>query len=237
MGNITERFFKSRDALQKSLLYNTEYQLEKAIQQNGTASLMLSGGSTPKPLYQSLAQSKIAWNRITLGMVDERWVSPEDDASNERFIRLNLLNHLPDRPEFFCMKNDESDPFTAHKAISEQYKKMNAPFDLTILGMGNDGHTASLFPGAKGLSNALSNQEDLCVAIDAQASEVTGQYTQRMTLTLNAIKRSRLIKLLITGKDKLATYQDALQGNDVESMPIRAILHQNDTPVVVYWAE
>ncbi len=237
MGKIIERFFNSRDELQSSLLANTEYQLEKAIQQSGSASMMLSGGSTPKPLYQSLSKSQIPWQLVTIGMVDERWISSEDEASNERFIRLNLLNHLPQKPKFLSMKTEEKDPFSANQSVSHQYKQMHTPFDLTILGMGNDGHTASLFPNARGLNDALKNQQDLCVGIDAIPSEVTGQHTQRMTLTLKAIKSSKVIKLLITGKDKLATYHRALQGNDIENMPIRAILHQNDTPVIVYWAE
>lgn len=236
MENRIERFFDSREKMQQSLLANTEYQLERAIQLNGHATMMLSGGSTPKPLYQSLANSPIAWSKVTLGMVDERWVAPESEASNEKFIRLNLLNNLNSRPEFLEMKIDQSNHFDAVKSVSKKYEAVARPFDVTILGMGNDGHTASLFPHAVGLYSALTDNDSLCAAITANKSEVTGEHLDRMTLTLNAIKKSRVIKLLLTGDDKLKTYQQALAGNDVASMPIRAVLQQNETPVVVYWA-
>jgi len=236
MKNITERFFDNREQMQRSLLANTEYQLEKAIQANGCATMMLSGGSTPKPLYQALAKSPIAWNQVTLGMVDERWVSPNDQASNERFIRINLLNDLPKSPNFLEMKVHKEDHFQAASLVDQKYRTMNLPLDITILGMGNDGHTASLFPYAEGLESALKDKESLCAAITANKSEVTGEHVDRMTLTLNGIKKSRVIKLLLTGQEKLETYREALAGTDVMSMPIRAVLHQKETPVIVYWA-
>ena len=102
--------------------------------------------------------------------------------------------------------------------------------------MGNDGHTASLFPHAKGLDSAINDRDSICAAITANKSEVTGEHIDRMTLTLNGIKKSRVIKLLLTGEDKLETYKQALAGTDIDSMPIRAVLQQKETPVIVYWA-
>ena len=236
MDNIRHRFFESKEQLNHSLFENTKYQLEKAVQHNGRASLMVSGGSTPKSLYQALSSTELAWNRITIGMVDERWVDQNSSASNEKFIRINLLNDKAAQSRFIKMKTAQQNAMQAEESVDQSYKDMNSPFDLTVLGMGNDGHTASLFPYADGIEEALNNEDRLCRAIFAKRSEVTGEFTERMTLTASAINRSRLIKLLITGKDKLETYNRALAGDDVMEMPIRAILNQKQTPVVVYWA-
>ncbi|MCW8877811.1 MAG: 6-phosphogluconolactonase [Kangiellaceae bacterium] len=236
MNNIQHRFFRSREALHHSLLENTKYQLEKAIQSNGEASFMVSGGSTPKALYQSLATSEIAWHQITVGMVDERWVDRHSEASNEKFIRINLLNNKAAKSRFVNMKIENQCVQQAEFNVNQNYSQLNKPFDLTILGMGNDGHTASLFPYADGIEEALKNESKLCSAISAKRSKVTGEFTERMTLTAPAINRSRLIKLLITGKDKLDTYNRALAGDDIIEMPVRAILNQKQTPIVVYWA-
>lgn len=236
MGNIQHRFFGSRESLQHSLLENTKYQLEKAIQSNGDASFMVSGGSTPQTLYQSLSSSVLPWGRITVGMVDERWVDVDSNASNEKFIRINLLNDRAAGSRFVNMKTEQLNAKQAEQQVNQTYNHLSKPFDLTILGMGNDGHTASLFPYADGIEEALHNKHKLCSAISAKPSEVTGEFTERMTLTAHAINRSRLIKLLITGREKLETYNKALAGDDVIEMPIRAILNQNQTPVAVYWA-
>lgn len=236
MLNVKERFFADRASLQRALLANTEFQIEKSIQQHGNASLMLSGGSTPKPLYQSLAASKLHWSRISIGMVDERWVDENHEASNEQFIRLNLLNRV-NQPARFCrMKTQHATPFDAVSTVERHYTEIKSPYTLTVLGMGTDGHTASLFPHAKGLDYAINHAYSNCAAIEAIPSEVTGDFTQRMTLTLNAIKNSQLIKLVITGQEKYEVYRKALQGNDVFEMPIRSVLKQNQSPVVVYWA-
>ncbi|TQV88933.1 6-phosphogluconolactonase [Aliikangiella coralliicola] len=236
MTKLIERFFDDQQTMQKSLLANTEYQLEKAIQQRSEATLMVSGGSTPKPLYQSLSNTNVAWNKVTVAMVDERWVAEDSEASNERFIRLNLLRNRARNSRLVKMKLPKEQATLAEEVVNRQYQAIKAPYDVTILGMGNDGHTASLFPDAQGIEEALTSKERLCSAINAKASDVTGEFTERMTLTLNAISNSRLIKLLITGQDKLNTYKKAIAGQDIFEMPIRAVLQQSQTPVIVYWA-
>ncbi|WP_444995773.1 6-phosphogluconolactonase [Aliikangiella sp. IMCC44359] len=231
-----ERFFSSQDELHHSLFANTHYQLEKAIQTRGKATFMVSGGSTPLPLYRSLSKAPLAWHKIDVGLVDERWVSPLDAKSNEKSIRQNLIVNNAANANFITMKTDATTADIAQLEVNQEYKKLDSPYDVTILGMGKDGHIASLFPNADGLKNALNNTNLLCCAIKAKQSEVTGEQTERMSLTLNALKNSRLIKLIITGKEKLEVYQKAFSGNDHASLPIRSIIQQTSTPVVVYWA-
>ena len=103
--------------------------------------------------------------------------------------------------------------------------------------MGSDGHTASLFPAADGLEKALDdNNTDLCAAINAIPSEVTGENTERMSLTFFGLMQSCRLHLLIAGQEKLAVYQRALVSPDPLLMPISAVLKQHDVPVLVYWA-
>jgi len=101
--------------------------------------------------------------------------------------------------------------------------------------MGPDGHTASLFPHAQGLEHGLTTQQTVC-AINAIESDVTGSITERMTLTLNAIANSKVVKLLISGEEKLEVYKQAKAGGDVNDMPLRAVLNHPSINIEVYWA-
>jgi len=129
---------------------------------------------------------------------------------------------------------------TAQEGLADceaAYQQLAQPFDITILGMGNDGHTASLFPHANGLEAALNpDSPELCTAIIAHQSEVTGAITERMTLSLAGLLQSKTLVLLITGQEKLDVLRKAQAGTDVAEMPIRAVLQQDRVPVVVYWA-
>jgi 6-phosphogluconolactonase len=103
--------------------------------------------------------------------------------------------------------------------------------------MGPDGHTASLFPHAKGLTQAIQiDNENLTAAINATQSEVTGPNTERLTLTLSALMKTDRLVILFTGEDKLTVFNAAQKPGSIEDMPIRALLHQEQVPVELYWA-
>lgn len=235
MGN--EKFFDSREALLAALQEDCVAELSAALKERGQASFMVSGGSSPAPLYQRLSQINLDWSSVSVALVDERWVDRDHPKSNETFVVDNLLQHQAASAQLQGMKNAANSPAEGLAECEAAYRKLPQPFDLTILGMGPDGHTASLFPHAEGLEKALDPESDeLCAAITAHESEVTGAFTERMTLSLAGLLKSRRLVLLITGEDKLKALRAAQEGSDVSAMPVRAVLQQSKVPLDIYWA-
>ena len=234
---VTEHLFDTREALLDALQKECVNALQDAMQARGKASLMVSGGSSPGPLYEHLSQTDLDWSAISVALVDERWVEPGHDKSNESLVVNTLLKNEAAKASLTGMKNAAERPLEGLAECEAAYQKLPQPFDLTLLGMGPDGHTASLFPHAEGLEKALDLSSDaLCAAITAKQSEVTGEYTERMTLSLKGLMNSRRLVLLITGDDKLEALRAAQAGNEVADMPIRALLQQELVPLAIYWA-
>lgn len=235
MSNITEKFFNSKDELTAALALDIQQRIVAGIKDDNRAVICVSGGSSPKPAYEHLSRLPLAWDKVDVVMVDERWVELSHDKSNETFIKQTLLQNEAAKANFLPMKNAHSSAFEGQAECESSFQALKQPFDITILGMGPDGHTASLFPHAQGLENALSTNNLVC-AIEAIKSDVTGDITQRMSLSLHGIKQSKVIKLLISGEEKLEVYKQAKLGGKVEDMPLRAVLNQTDIEVQVYWA-
>ena len=232
MSKLIERFYDDEESFNHSVESNVSYLLSKAIEERGQATFLVSAGKTPKSLYRSLSNTELFWDQVKVATVDERWVETDDNLSNEKLIRSNLLQNNAKNAVFHGMKTDAKHAIDAVNDINNTYASLNAPFDITILGMGIDGHTASLFPRANGLDESSS----LCQPIQMNNSEQTTEVNERVTLTLTSLLQSKVIFLLLRGKEKLATYQKAMSGSDVFEMPIRAILQQSKIPVVVNWA-
>jgi len=206
--------------------------LQKAIAARGRASLVVSGGETPVPLFATLSEISMEWDRVFITLADERWVEVSDKDSNEASVREHLLRNQAKDAHFHGLKNSHASAADGEKECEKQLALLPVPFDIVILGMGSDGHTASLFPGAARLSDALDmGLERHCMAM----TPVTAPH-DRMTLTLPAMLDSRKIYLHLSGKEKRAVYEKALGGNSIEEMPIRAVLDQDKVPVDVYWA-
>ena len=234
---VKEFLFDDRASLFVALARACQAHLAKALAANGVASFMVSGGSTPAPLYEALSLSNLDWSNVTVALVDERWVDKEHSASNEALIGRSLLINKARKASFVGMKTQSS---TAAEGCSEteaRYKVVPKPFTVSVLGMGNDGHTASLFPHADGLSEALSvENQALTAAIMAKQSEVTGTNTERLSLTLTGLMQSKHLIVLLTGEAKLAVFRTAMAEGAVEDMPVRALLRQSKVPVELYWA-
>ena len=208
--------------------------LGAGVAAHGAASFVASGGTTPGDLYDVLAQRDAPWDRVVVTLSDERWVAPTSDASNEKLIRSRLLRGNAASARFVPMKTAQLNPRDAEAEVSAALSRMPRPFDITLLGMGDDGHTASLFPGSDGLQRALDTQSPLLARGIRPAN--ADKTAERMSLTLRAILDSRLVTILIRGDAKLATYRAAVGGEDVRAMPVRAVLQQSATPVQVYWS-
>ena len=229
--------FDSREQLFAALAEESVADLRDALSARGRASLIVSGGSSPMPLYRQMAAMPLAWENVLVALADERWVPSDSSDSNQLKIEQSLLQDQAASAQFVPMKTADRYAVDAQAHCEAQYAALPGPFDVTILGLGNDGHTASLFPQAAGLEAAMDPQGDaLCSAILAQESPVTGPLTERMSLTLAGLLNSREIKLLIMGADKWHTLQQALAGEDSLATPIRALLQQQQVPVAVYWA-
>ncbi|MEZ9199731.1 6-phosphogluconolactonase [Shewanella sp. 10N.286.54.B9] len=232
---IKESVFKSFDnkaALEAQLAERIANQLQEAVDARGKASLIVSGGSTPLKLFELLSKKAIDWNDVYITLADERWVDNDHSDSNERLVRNNLLQSRAASAKFSGLKNMYSTPYEGQIMTSEQLAHFPKPFDVVVLGMGNDGHTCSWFPcaDAKELEHALTT-DDLCVAVTPGEAP-----HPRISLSKAGILASRQIYLHIVGEQKLEVYRQALADNDSSEMPIRAVLDQHKTPVDVYWS-
>lgn len=206
--------------------------LKQAIKQKGEASIAVSGGKTPIPLFTLLSQQELEWNRVFITLVDDRWVDDTNDASNEKLVTTYLLQNKARLANFVGLKNSSPTPFAGEVTTNQILKKIPVPLDIVILGMGEDGHTASLFPHAANLANGLNMHSGKKVVgmtpLDAPFD--------RMTLTLPAILNSRHIYLHLVGENKKHVLKQAEQGDDITQMPIRAILQQDKVNVTGFWA-
>jgi 6-phosphogluconolactonase len=226
--------FDSREAMFDALYALFIKDIETALQRKGSASLLLSGGSTPAPLYHRLSKAAVDWNRVHVALVDERWVDPDDDASNEHLLAESLLVNQAAAAQFIGMKNNSGSPFEGADACNLDYADLPMPHSICLLGMGPDGHTASLFPRAQGLDEAFAAQQH-CAPIRAHQSAVTGPLVERMTMTPWSILQSERLILLITGTDKWEVLQRAAACDDATLMPISRFIDAA-TPLEVYWA-
>lgn len=234
---VKEFFFEQRHHLVTALAAECQDVLSEAISKHGVATLLVSGGTTPAPLYEALSKMELNWKKVKIALVDERWVDASHTASNEALIRRTLLINNAKAAEFIGMKNASKTAAAGHAETEEHYHKLPQPFSLAIVGMGADGHTASLFPHAKGLAEALKPDSDkITAAITAKQSEITGANTERLTLTASALLKTERIVILFTGEDKLTIFNAAQKEGPIEDMPIRVLLHQEQVPVELYWA-
>lgn len=225
---MREQFYENRDECFEELSRIISNELSRAIHSRGAASLIFSGGSTPKPLYQRLFDVDLPWSRIFSGLSDERWVDIDHPDSNEKMIRGTCKGKPAESMQLTGMRVDE-DIHNAAAIVSDLYGVLPRPLDVVLLGMGTDGHTASLFPAADGLSEALNEPR-------LSTRPVKSPNGWRMSLTQHTLLDTRHVVLLITGEEKRAVYQQAIQSGPIEDMPVRILFQQDQTPVSVFWA-
>lgn len=197
------RIFQDGDALSRAALEELQRIVSDAVKERGRFAIALAGGHTPAKLYQMWAQTgkgamRTPWERVHLFWGDERYVQRDDPASNYRMARESLIAHVPiPKENVHAMPTDAPQPEKAAEAYEAELRRFfgAAPpaFDLQLLGLGVEGHTASLFPG----SPALEEKERWVTAVEAPAKP-----PQRLTLTLPVLNQGRNTFFLVVGEDK-----------------------------------
>ena len=229
---VHEHRFPDREALAAALAGEIKVDLEEAIAARGAASLVVSGGKTPARMFQRLSGEKIDWTRTWVTLADERWVETTSEFSNERFARENLLIGSAAAAHFVGLKNPAPTPEAGADWATRALTRVPHPFDVLVLGMGPDGHTASLFPGSMALARGLDPAvPPACIAVNALVAPHA-----RVSMNLAALLDSRRIVVHIEGDAKWAVYQRARTPGTPAELPIRAILQQKEVPVDVYWS-
>jgi 6-phosphogluconolactonase len=223
------RDFLDKQQLADALADAVAANLKSGIEARGFATLAVSGGSTPARFFKALsARDDLRWDKVIVTLVDERWVDETSDRSNARLVKANLLQGRAAIAEFLPLyQGGEADSIgllKANKALS-----VLPQLDVAILGMGNDGHTASFFPGGDTLAEALS-ADGPAITLNAP-----GAGEPRITLTLKRLLNARALYLHIEGEEKVETLRRAEAEGPVEDMPVRAILRQTQTPLTIYW--
>lgn len=196
------------DNLVREALAAIERAADTAIFERGEFHIGLSGGNTPRPVYEALAASKDAWEEWVFTFGDERTVPPDSDQSNYRMAREALFGRAPIPPENILRIRGEDEPAAAAAAYESELRKRagNAPHyrhDILLLGMGDDGHTASLFPGTE----ALGETEKWVVA-----NPVPQHSTTRITLTYPVINAARHVVFLVSSKGKEDMLEEVFSG-------------------------
>lgn len=204
--------------------------LEARLREAPRASLVVSGGSTPLPFFLALSGKTLDWSRVDVLLADERWVDEESDASNTRLVRENLLQNNAAAARFLSLKQPGATPAEGLERVRAELADLGLPIDVLILGMGNDGHTASLFPDAPELAAAMAPECQDIVAVTTPRS----QPQKRITLTWPPLRDARFTALHLKGEDKLHTLEKALAAPDqVLEMPVRAFLKPG---LQVFWS-
>lgn len=208
-------------------------QLREAIQSKGQAMLAVSGGKSPIPLFEALRSQALDWAKVIVILVDERCVAPEHADSNTNLVRKHLLQDLAAAAEFIPFFDTLTEPLDdgALDALVDMANRRLAtlpwPINVAVLGMGEDGHTASLFPAAPGLDKALRSSGPVAWVRPVNASHA------RLTLTLPVLLACRQLVISLSGQAKQAIYRLALTQLD-PALPVSLLLHQQQTPVSVW---
>jgi 6-phosphogluconolactonase len=224
LNNVNFLSFVELEEQSQHLAQTVADSLQQKINIKHCATLAVSGGSTPKRLFEILSEIDIQWQKVTISLVDDRWLSPRHEDSNQRLVEQNLLQNKANKANFISFFQPDTNAFDAISAINTKFSGYRP--DVILLGMGNDGHTASLFPCSQQITEGLSTKETY-LAVEP----TTAAYT-RVSLSANTISGAEHIFLQLKGDDKKATLQNALSGQDEKSMPIRRFLKSN---ITVLW--
>ncbi|WP_242512368.1 6-phosphogluconolactonase [Pseudolysobacter antarcticus] len=230
--NYIEQVFDSAATLANALAQSVADDLRRGLSARNTAVLALSGGTTPREFLRELSQQALDWSRVTVTLVDERWVGPDDERSNARLLRENLLKNRATNALFVPLYCDAPDPETGLPRIAARIAALPLPFDAVVLGLGEDGHTASFFPGGDHLAHAL----DVHGTAQVLSMRAPDAGEPRITLSMPTVLNARAVYLHIQGDKKRAVLAQvvAAQGA-LATSPMRVVLDHATSPIQVFW--
>ena len=201
--------------------------LQNTLAHKPQATLVVPGGNTPRYYLPALAKCKLPWDRIAVTLSDERWVDVNDEQSNEHLVKQHLMNHLPANTRFVGLKTHHDNPFDAIDEIHQRLDRLPLPLSLTVLGLGEDGHIASLFPGMS--PDLLLTHH--CVAVAPPIAP-----SSRASLSLNILANSENIALVVIGKAKRHLL-DQLNEYPDPKLPIVWLLQRTHATITVFETE
>lgn len=210
--------------------------LRHALERGDRARLLLSGGSTPVPVHASLGGTDLDWSRVDISLVDERDVGADDAGSNARLVRESLVAALAARgkPAVFHPLRERAAAVVDAVAAANADARVDPSGAVIVLGMGDDGHTASLFPGSVDLARVLVDPRPYA-SLDASGCVGAGRWPSRLTLTRRGLDAASARILLLRGDGKRAVFERALAAGPREVLPIRYLIDAPGPALDVVW--
>ena len=219
----------SAESLDLDLSHRIGQLLIQSIAENGCASIAVSGGRSPIGLFEELSKINLDWSEVELTLVDERWVDAKNEDSNELLVRKHLIKNKATQVKFFPIKSSEKSVKEGQILYEKVLQQVKLPFDVIVLGMGDDGHAASLFPCCKELSQAMDpDNQQKCIVTKPKNAPY-----ERISLTFSTISKAKNLILHMRGSSKLHTFEHAMTLKDAKKMPIYAFIEQ---PLAIYWS-
>lgn len=228
--------FDSAEAAASALAEQVAMALRMGIAWRERGSLAVPGGRTPVPLFHALRDAELDWGRVAITLTDERWVPEDHPASNAALVRRELLAGRAGAARFLPLHQPRGGGASGAAAAAEQVwstlRTLARPFDAVVLGMGEDGHFASLFPGEPGLAAALDPAAaPACIAMRAPVEP-----RERISLNLAALLQARRVFLLVSGAAKRELLMAAAHRDGMAQWPVATLLAQRHPEPEVYWS-
>jgi 6-phosphogluconolactonase len=231
--NVTVKFnsCSSLDETLQALKAALLSSIDQSIKSKDHCAMALAGGGTPQPLYRELSHSKLPWYKLTVTLTDERWVSTDHQDSNQNMITQCLLNQAGPELKFVPLKNNSASAIEGEAECETSLSTQMQRLDIVVLGMGDDGHFASIFPDTHNVSVLLDQStQQKCMAVSPPGKQA------RMSLTLSYLLTAKVIYLLITGDEKKKIIDDIMSNHSSsQQYPVSILLNQQVCPVHIYW--